>query len=324
MDDAPASAFPFVPPIAFDWQSSNWRTIDRTAAQLVNSAILYDECHPRAAFYNAQDLLYSRATTWYLITRTAGNVEIRTRLVDLNNPQPGHAAFEGTIHADELLNPDQKAMLSARNAFMANFNKIGMPILKAHMPVTPPDVAAFASAIKAKSVLRNLARTAYANFGTRDSYWPMHPSWLSLFFAFTDSTEAQRSILYLEIASAGTGSWKERLKVTLGDQMIGGSLVDVERGLVLRGRYVLEPVLDMVARGFVEADLEAGTFNLSGRGAELADALRPIRKHFRFYDFVVPSRDEIDASRLDEAHAWIVDFFTRMKVIGAQQSSAAE
>jgi hypothetical protein len=77
----------------------------------------------------------------------------------------------------------------------------------------------------------------------------------------------------------------------------------------------------MVARGFIEADLDSQTFSLTDNGFQLLQALAPLKEEFRYFALVDKDRDEVDAARLDEAHAWIIEFFTKAKGIADRTES---
>jgi hypothetical protein len=317
--DIPDGAYPFIPPAIFEWK---WFQSARTRAQaahaLKTSKLFYDEFHPAAMRKVPQDLLYSRAMAWYLVTRIGGDVPIKVRLADLADLSSEAPARDETIPASELLTDSQKAMLSLRNSYMVNFKAIGLRILRAHMPRTPTDVSEVATSLKPKvgRILKWLSKEAYGENSRH--LWASHASWLTAFFQFCESSDRQRIVLFREISASEEVT---RISASLGKNIVGGSFIDPERGQLLRGRYILEPILDMVARGFIEADLDRQTFSLTDNGFQLLQALAPLKEDFRYFALVDKDRDEVDAARLDEAHAWIIEFFTKAKGIADRTES---
>lgn len=317
IDDIEESAYPLIPPPIFGWK--HWkseRTRSQAAHAVKTSKIFYDEFHPAATRDVPKDLLYSRTMAFYLVYQIAGDVPIKVRLADMASLDS--VEREETIPVTELLTNSQKAMLSLRNAFMVNFKAIGMRILRAHMPTTPVDVSATVAALKPKvgRLLRSFSKEAYEE-KPRD-LWASHASWLTAFNQFCESGDRQRFVLYHEIAAAEEIT---RITASIGKNVVGGSFIDPERGQILRGRYILEPILDMVARGFIKADIDGKTFSLTDSGFQLHQALAPLKDDLRYYAFVDKDRDEVDPARIDEAHAWVIEFFTKARDIADKTES---
>lgn len=319
IDELPETAYPLIPPVIFEWRSRQSVKMRAQAAHSIKtSKIFYDEFHAGVTRDFPQDLLYSRAIAWYLVTRIAGDVQVKVRLANLGDLKSELAETYETISASELLTDAQKAMLSLRNAYMVNFKGVCMRILHAHMPGTAGDVSATVEALKPKigRLLKGLSKEAY-DTNPRD-LWASHASWFLAFTEFCESSEHQRAVLFREIMAAEEIT---RITASLGGTVVGGSLVDPDRGQILRGRYILEPILDMIARGFIEANLKNKTLCLTGNGFKLHQALAPLKDDFWYYSFVDKDRDEVDPARIDDALAWIIEFFTKAKAIADRTES---
>lgn len=313
INELPETAYPLIPPVIFAWRSRQSPRMRAQAAHSIKTSnIFYDEFHAGVTREFPQDLLYSRAIAWYLVTRIAGDVPVKVRLANLGDLKSELAETYETISASELLTASQKAMLSLRNAYMVNFRGICLRILHAHMPGTPSDVSATAEALKPKigRLLKGLSKEAYGT-NPRD-LWASHASWFLAFTEFCESSEHQRAVLFREIMAAEEIT---RITASIGGTVVGGSLVDPNRGQILRGRYILEPILDMIARGFIEANLDSNTLNLTDGGFKLHQALAPLKGDFKYYSFVDKDRDEVDPARIDDALAWVIEFFTKAKAI---------
>ncbi|MNU27009.1 hypothetical protein D3C71_153940 [compost metagenome] len=308
LDEAPYDAYPFVPPVILGWKSISSRQRAEVAHKLLNSHIVYDETHPKATADGDRDLAWARVLMWYLVTTIAGNVPIKVCLKGSEDA--------ATILADDLIEPEDKAVMSLRNAYMTNFSVIGMKIVNAHMPAERPDIRAFSAATRpgVNKFLRDCSAWIRFPAGERKNFdlWAAHANWLNILLAFAKSTEAQRSVLYRELLTAEN---HETIIATLGDNIVSDTFVHPARGQVLRDRHCGGFILEMIVRGLLSADMEAKTVNLTDEGRALISTLSPLEDRYRYLEFMHSHDDKVALDRLPEAHEWIIEFFTEMKKI---------
>lgn len=314
LDEAPYDAYPFVPPVIMGWKGIASRQRSEIAHKLLNSHIVYDEAHPKATADGDRDLAWARVLMWYLVTSIAGNVPIEVRFKGSEDA--------ATMLADDLIEPEDKALMSLRNAFMTNFSVIGMKIVNAHMPAERPDIRAFSAATRpgVNKFLRDCS--AWIRFPAGESknfdLWAAHANWLNVLFAFAKSTEAQRSVLFRELLTAekhGT------IIATLGDNIVSDTFVHPGRGQVLRDRQCGGFILEMIVRGLLSADMEAKTVHLTDEGRALISTLSPLEDRYRYLEFMHSHDDKVALDLLPEAHDWIIEFFTEMKKIEGEATN---
>jgi hypothetical protein len=312
-NDLPYEAYPFIPPVMFGWSGWTQNKRSEIANKLLHSSVRYDELHHQAGTTRGSNSAWSRSMAWYLVTRIAGNVEIEVRLKD--EPEKGFCR----ILADDLITPETKAMISLRNAYMTNFSVIGTRVLRAHMPMTLPDIGPARNAFAKEAA--DFIRTSRQWIQKERPFelWAAHSCWLEIFFAFVRSSPEQRAVLFHEFRTVPKFN---DMVVSLGDTIISGSFVDASRGQVIRKQYAAEPVVEMIARGFVEVKPEAMTLELTDAGRNLAVTLADLEEHFLYRKFMVLDDYAVDPEDLPAAHEWLLDFFRRMKAIADNNDTA--
>ena len=329
-DDAPYEAYPLIPPAAFGWKEISRQKKAQTATAILAADIFYDEHHPLAGEGPDFDLSWSRATAWYLITRIAGNVRIKVRL---NNPGRNGDAFFDTlkilnfpdgyveIDADDLISIGQKEMAALRNAYMSNFSVIGIQLVRAHTPCVLPDLASITPHLSGEAEKFLECCRTYIRRPKPQDNWTSQPSWLTAFFAFGNSTQEQRCVLYLILA---TDANPRKAKVSLGDQIIGSAYVDATRGQGVRETYVVEPVLDMLSRGLVAIDPALKSLELTEHGRALLATLKPVEAEFRYREFFAHDGRGLEPGCLPTAQSWILEFFGKLKTMAAAPAETAQ
>jgi hypothetical protein len=314
IDDVPYEHFPFVPQIVFDWSDASEETRAHIGTALGRSSILYDELDVDVEKeITEDDAKYSRVLAWYLITRTVGDFEIDARLRifgerrDLETDPPPIRK----MMASELVEDVDIGTIIIRNAYMTNFNKIGMRIVRAFMSPSKPDVRSLKRNFKGvmADYVRHMAECAYQKPKASD-LWASHGSWLPVLLEFSNSTAAQRAVAFEEITSADNPA---KTRISLGSRIIGGSYVDPGRDL-LWFRYVAEPLLDMITRGLIECDTSNRMLALTDRGRKTADAFRPLEELLHSGEFR-RRRGDVAPEKIDLAEGWTMELFTRMKAI---------
>lgn len=330
-DDAPFDAYPLTTSATFGWKGISDKEKAQTAVAILGSDIVYDELHPLAELGDDDDNTWSRTLAWYLVTRLAGNVKIRVRfrfkrpseLKDYVNDTLSMLDFKGfaTIDADTLIPPDIKAVAALRNTFMSNFNAIGLRIIRAHMPANLPRLSDIQPHLSEESSKLLQSFRSCINQKRPFDHWAAHPSWLKAFFAFGKSTPEQRAVLYHILA---TSDKPMEAKVSIGDDIIGRSYVDAARGQVIRGVYVIEPIIDMISRGLLVIDSIARTLDFNESGHTLLETLKPLEPEFRYLEFFQTRDYKVDPDVLPHAQAWALDFFRSLKEIASQISEVSE
>lgn len=323
LDDIPYEQYPFIPPIIFGWGEISAKVRSQIGFHLEHSDVVYDEFHKLAVKdCSESDMHFSRMLAWYLITRAQGDRMIAAKLRKFDGVE-ADADVSSQLMASELVDATALATTTFRNAYLNNFNMIGMRIVKAFMRREKPGTLSFKANFK-EDIASQAGWFADYAYRTPKSWdvWTSHDTWLPVLLEFSKSTAAQRAVAFSELTTAKAFG---RTKISLGTRIIGGVYADFDRNILYRP-YVGEPLVDMIARGFIDLDFANRTLTLTDRGEQVAEAFRPLEDLLHSGHFM-DRNGLITPGKSDEASGWILDLFSRMKTIAdnlTNDSEAAE
>jgi hypothetical protein len=139
-----------------------------------------------------------------------------------------------------------------------------------------------------------------------------HPAVLQRFVELTESTEAQRLVLFDQLVSARK---PEDFRPTLGDSFISGNSFGTDMDAVRRALYPLEMLSVLIGAGAARVDFDRRIIEPTPDGQKVADILSNCPDIREYQAVIVDSLlGRPKEGRLEALEEWIIRYFEALKL----------